>query len=125
MLGLPDHLAPDEVTDFAEGAEALAAELGFVICGGDLSAQPRAVRRRDRDRARADERRAGRPRRRATRRLGRRDRRARRRGRGALLLERKLGGLDAEMGEALIARQLARGLGWRQAGRSPRPAFTR
>ena len=25
VIGLPDHLAPDEVTDFAEGAEALAA----------------------------------------------------------------------------------------------------
>src|SRR3954449_11229927 len=27
VLGLPDHLAAEEVTDFAEGAEALAAEL--------------------------------------------------------------------------------------------------
>src|SRR5205085_1009619 len=37
VLGLPEHLAPEEVTDFAEGAEALAADLGVVISGGDLS----------------------------------------------------------------------------------------
>src|SRR5919108_2163332 len=37
VLGLPEHLAPPEVIDFADGAEALASELGFVICGGDLS----------------------------------------------------------------------------------------
>src|SRR3954454_6369828 len=37
VLGLPDHLDPEEVTDFAEGAEGLAAETGFAISGGDIS----------------------------------------------------------------------------------------
>src|SRR5215213_11624510 len=32
VLALPGHLAAEEVIDFAEGAEALAAELGFAIC---------------------------------------------------------------------------------------------
>src|SRR3954453_17975841 len=31
VLGLPEHLAAEEVTDLAEGAEAPASELGFVI----------------------------------------------------------------------------------------------
>ncbi len=106
VLALPEHLAPDEVTAFAEGAEALAAELGFVICGGDISRshelvvavtaighvddESELVRR---DGASPGDR-IG-----VTGALGGA-------GAGLLLLERKLGGLDAEIGEALIARQL-------------------
>lgn len=36
-LGLPDHLGEREVLELAEGAEALAAEHGVTICGGDVS----------------------------------------------------------------------------------------
>jgi thiamine-monophosphate kinase len=106
VIGLPGHLAPEEVTDFAEGAEALAADLGFVICGGDLSACHELVisvtatghagNERElvsRSGARPGDR-IG-----VTGTLGGA-------GAGLLLLERKLGGLDAETGEALIARQL-------------------
>jgi thiamine-monophosphate kinase len=106
VLGLPGHLAPAEVTDFAEGAEALAAELGFAICGGDLSRSHELVvavtatgHAQDaselvsRDGARLGDR-IG-----VTGALGGA-------GAGLLLLERKLGGLDARVGETLIARQL-------------------
>jgi thiamine-monophosphate kinase len=106
VLALPEHLAPPEVIDFADGAEALAAELGFVICGGDLSrgdelvVSVTATGHADdeaelvgRDGARAGDR-VG-----VTGALGGA-------AAGRILLERKLGGLDAETGAALIARQV-------------------
>jgi thiamine-monophosphate kinase len=106
VMGLPGHLAPDEVTDFAEGAEALAADLGFVICGGDLSGSHELVvsvtaTGHARDERELVTRSGARPGDRigVTGALGGA-------GAGLLLLDRKLGGLDAETGEALIARQL-------------------
>ena len=106
VLGLPAHLAAAEVTDFAEGAEALAAELGFAVCGGDLSRSHELIvavtatgHAQDaselvgRDGARPADRLG------VTGALGGA-------GAGLLLLERKLGGLDARVGESLIARQL-------------------
>lgn len=106
VLALPEHLAPPEVIDFADGAEALAAELGFVICGGDLSrgdelvVSVTATGHADdeaelvgRDGARDGDR-VG-----VTGALGGA-------AAGRILLERKLGGLDAETGAALIARQV-------------------
>jgi thiamine-monophosphate kinase len=106
VLGLPEHLAPDEIIDFAEGAEALAADLGFVICGGDLSRSHELVvavtatghAESESELARRDTARPG-DRVGVTGALGGA-------GAGLLLLERKLGGLEAQTGEALIARQL-------------------
>jgi thiamine-monophosphate kinase len=106
VIGLPGHLAPEEVIDFAEGAEALAADLGFVVCGGDLSRSHELVvsvtatgHARDEHElvTRGGARRGDRIG--VTGALGGA-------GAGLLLLDRKLGGLDAETGEALIARQL-------------------
>jgi thiamine-monophosphate kinase len=106
VLGLPEHLAPEEVTDFAEGAEALAAELGFTICGGDLSRSHELFvavtvtghARREQDLVRRDGAvpgdLVG-----VTGTLGGA-------GAGLLVLERKLGGLPADVGEALIERHL-------------------
>ena len=106
VLALPEHLAPEEVTDFAEGAEALAADLGFVVCGGDLSRSHELVvsvtaTGHARDEAELVSRDGARPGDRVgvTGALGGA-------GAGLILLERKLGGLDAETGAALIARQL-------------------
>lgn len=122
VLGIPAHLAPEEVTDFAEGAEALAADLGFAICGGDLSrsdelfvavtvtghvADERHLVRRD---GAIPDDVVG-----VTGALGGA-------GAGLLLLERKLGGLDAQTGAVLIERhlrprpQIEAGLGLAQAG---------
>jgi thiamine-monophosphate kinase len=106
VLGLPEHLAPEEVTQFAEGAEALAAELGFTICGGDLSrshelfvavtATGHAATEGElvsRAGAQPGDRLG------VTGALGGA-------GAGLLLLERKLHGLDADTGAVLIERQL-------------------
>jgi thiamine-monophosphate kinase len=106
VIGLPGHLAPEEVTDFAEGAEELAADFGFVICGGDLSRADELViavtatghAREESEIVRRDGARPG-DRIGVTGALGGA-------GAGLLLLERKLSGLDAQVGEALIARQL-------------------
>ncbi len=106
VLGLPAHLAPDEVLEFADGAERLASELGFVICGGDISRSHELVvavtatghARTERELSGRDGARPG-DRVGVTGALGGA-------GAGLLLLERKLGGLDAETGEALIARQV-------------------
>jgi thiamine-monophosphate kinase len=105
-LGLPEHLAPDEVVDLAEGAEALAAELGFTICGGDISRSHElfvavTATGHARDESELVRREGARPGDRigVTGTLGGA-------AAGLLLLERKLGGLDSQTGEALIARQL-------------------
>ena len=94
------------MTELAEGAEALAAELGFAICGGDLSRSHElfvAVTATghagdERELARREGARPG-DRLGVTGTLGGA-------GAGLLLLERKLGGLDFQLGEALLARQL-------------------
>jgi thiamine-monophosphate kinase len=106
VLGLPGHLAPEEVLDFAEGAEALAAELGFVISGGDLSRSHELIVAVTATGHAADEnelvtRDGARPGDRigVTGSIGGG-------GAGLLLLERKLGGLAADIGETLIARHL-------------------
>jgi thiamine-monophosphate kinase len=106
VLGLPEHLAPEAVLDFAEGAEALAAELGFVISGGDLSRSHELIvavtatghARDESELVRRDGARPG-DRIGVTGTIGGA-------GAGLLLLERKLGGLASEIGETLIARQL-------------------
>jgi thiamine-monophosphate kinase len=106
VLGIPDHLAPDEVTDFAEGAEALAAELGFVICGGDLSRSHELfVAVTATGHAREERELVGRHGARPGDRLGVTGTLGGA-GAGLLLLERKLHGLDTETGAALIERQL-------------------
>jgi thiamine-monophosphate kinase len=105
-LGLPEHLAPAEVIDLADGAEALAGELGFAICGGDISRSHElfvAVTATGhagdegelvtREGAKAGDRLG------VTGTLGGA-------AAGLLLLERKLGGLDRQTGEALLGRHL-------------------
>jgi thiamine-monophosphate kinase len=106
VIGLPEHLAPEEVVELADGAEALAAETGFAICGGDLSrARELFVAVTATGYAAAESDLAGRDGAEAgdligvTGALGGA-------GAGLLLLERKLSGLDAQVGEALMARQL-------------------
>ena len=105
-LGFPEHLDSGEVIDLADGAESLAAELGFAICGGDISrshelfvavtATGHAPNERElvtREGARPQDRLG------VTGTLGGA-------AAGLLLLERKLGGLDSQTGETLLARQL-------------------
>jgi len=106
VLCVPPHLAPDELVELAEGAEALAADLGFVICGGDVSRGHElviavTVTGHAREEGELIGRAGAQPGDRigVTGTLGGA-------GAGLLLLERKLGGLDAETGERLIARQL-------------------
>jgi thiamine-monophosphate kinase len=106
VLGLPEHLDSDEVLDLAEGAEELASELGFTICGGDISRSHElfvtvtATGHAD-DELELVTRAGARPHDRlgVTGALGGA-------AAGLLLLERKLGGLDSQTGEALLARQL-------------------
>jgi thiamine-monophosphate kinase len=106
VLGLPDHLAGEEVIEFADGAVAVSSVLGFTICGGDISrshelfvaitATGHAGDERElvtRDGALPGDR-VG-----VTGTLGGA-------GAGLVLLERKLGGLDAATGEVLLGRQL-------------------
>ena len=101
-LGLPEHLDSDEVLDLADGAEALASELGFTICGGDISRSHElfvAVTATGH---------AGAERELVTRGGARPGDRLGVTGAvggaaaGLLLLERKLGGLDRQTGEALL-----------------------
>jgi thiamine-monophosphate kinase len=106
VLALPEHLAAREVIEFAEGAEALAADLGFVICGGDLSrGDELVVAVTATGHARGEEELVGRAGARPGDRIGVTGALGGA-GAGLILLERKLGGLDAQTGAALIARQL-------------------
>jgi thiamine-monophosphate kinase len=106
VLALPAHLAAEEVTDLAAGAEALAEELGFTICGGDVSRADELFvavtvtghAQHERDLVRRDGAKPG-DRIGVTGTLGGA-------GAGLLLLERKLSGLDTSVGEALIERHL-------------------
>jgi thiamine-monophosphate kinase len=105
-LGLPEHLDSEEVLELAAGAEALASELGFSICGGDVSRSHELFVAVTATGHAGDEREL------VTRAAARPGDRLGVTGAlggaaaGLLLLERKLGGLDRETGEALLARQL-------------------
>jgi thiamine-monophosphate kinase len=105
-VGLPPQLGERELLELTDGAEALAGEFGMTICGGDLTACPElfvvvtAVGHADsedalvrRDGARAGDR-IG-----VTGALGGS-------AAGYLLLERKDGGLDPELGDELLERHL-------------------
>jgi thiamine-monophosphate kinase len=105
-LGLPDHVEPEELLDLVSGAEALATQLGVTICGGDLSrSQELFVAVTVVGHAQGESELVGRNGASpgdllgVTGALGGA-------GAGLLLLERKIGGLDAQIGEALLERQL-------------------
>jgi thiamine-monophosphate kinase len=105
-IGLPEHVEPEELPELADGAEALAEDVGVTICGGDLTRSEElfvavtvighAAHASDligREGARPGDL-VG-----VTGALGGA-------GAGLLLLDRKLGGLDTLIGEALLARHL-------------------
>ena len=115
---LPDSLGEDDVVALHRGAEALAAECGVTIAGGDLARGPAltiavtVIGWADSDG------RTRRPRRRAARRPRRRDRRPRRGGGGP-------GRLRRAARRARPTATCARGRGSPRAARSPRAACTR
>jgi thiamine-monophosphate kinase len=117
VLGLPDHVEPEEALELIDGAETLASSLGVTICGGDLTRSKEllvavtvvghAADESDlagRDGASPDDL-VG-----VTGALGGA-------GAGLLILERKLSGLDTSTAEALIERHL-RPLPRLEAGRA-------
>jgi thiamine-monophosphate kinase len=105
-VGLPPQFGERELLELTDGAEALASELGMTICGGDLTGSPElflavtAVGHAERDEhlARREGARPG-DRVGVTGVLGGS-------AAGRLLLERKAGGLDPELGEELLERHL-------------------
>jgi thiamine-monophosphate kinase len=105
-LGLPGHIEPREALELVDGAERLAAETGVTICGGDITRSAELfvvvtvvghagdeAELAGRDGAQAGDG-IG-----VTGALGGA-------GAGLLLLERKLGGLDSDVGSLLLERHL-------------------
>jgi thiamine-monophosphate kinase len=106
VIGVPEHVEPEELLDLADGAEALAREAGATICGGDLTRSGELFVAVTAVGHAADEsvlvtRGGARPGDvvGVTGALGGA-------GAGLLVLERRLGGLDTGIGEALLGRHL-------------------